>query len=135
MILRKFLPALSLLVLLFTSSCIAIVAGGAGAGGYIYGKGGLKNVAQKPLGRCFAASKNALAKLGLPILKTTKEPDMATIISRFSDDKRITITIKKIDNKTSEIEIRVGVIGDEQRANHLMKNINQHLDLSPTSKL
>lgn len=126
---RKFASLLLFIPLFTLTSCVVplLIAGGAGAGGYAYANGSLSRVFDKGFSRSIGAVKSTLKSRGMPVVKMSKEENRAKIKSEFADGKKVTVTIKKVDNKSTQIGIRVGVVGDKTRSINLMKGIERRL--------
>lgn len=125
---RRYLPVLLLAVVIGTASCFAVAAGGAaGAGGFAYYKGKLVRTYSKPVEKCYRASLSAIKKLGLPILKESKDAFGASIESQMSDGKAVYIKIKGITDKTTEISVRISLFGDEKKSTRILATIEQYL--------
>ena len=130
--LRKIITLLVVPVLFVITSCAAplipLAAGaGAGAGGYAWYKGEMVRNFEKPMGAAYAASLKAVKSMGLAINKKTKGPFEARVESTLADGKGVFIKIKKLSSKTSEVAIRVGAFGDEQKSSHIMRQIEKRL--------
>ena len=130
--LRKIIPLLVVPVLFVITSCAAplipLAAGaGAGAGGYAWYKGELTRNYEKPMGTIYAASLNAVKGMGLSVNKKTKGPFEARVETTLADGKGVFIKIKKLSSKSTEVSIRVGAFGNEQKSNHILRQIEKRL--------
>ncbi|MFQ5432854.1 MAG: DUF3568 family protein [Nitrospinota bacterium] len=130
--LRKIITLLMIPVLFVITSCAAplvpLAAGaGAGAGGYAWYKGELVKNFEKPMGAVYAASLNAVKSMGLSVNKKAKGPFEAKVETMLAGGKNVNIRIKKLSSKSSEVAIRVGVIGNENKTNHIMRQIEKRL--------
>ena len=65
--------------------------------------------------------------MGLPVLKKKGDQLTASLESEFADGKHVWIDIEARDESSSQIGIRVGLLGDEQRSRRVLKAIHQHL--------
>jgi len=126
--LHKLRPFPAVLLLFALAGCPAIVAGGAaGAGGYAWYKGEMVRTHDKSVKRCYTASIKALKKLGMPVNNKSKDALGAVIESKLSDGKQVRISIKRIADKSTEIAIRVGPVGDREKSDYIMKTIEKLL--------
>ena len=130
--LRKFIALLVVPVLFVITSCAAplipLAAGaGAGAGGYAWYKGELTRNFERPMGAAYAASLNAVKSMGLSVSKKAKGPFEARVETMLADGKGVFIKIKKVSSKSSEISIRVGAFGNEEKSSHIMRQIEKRL--------
>ena len=104
---------------------LAGAAGGAGTAAWLSNK--LTQEVNAPFDKSIDASKSALKSLKLIVEKETKKDNVAQIMSNYSDGKTIWIDIHNLTPKTSRIEVRVGVAGDEEAARKIMDKILRYL--------
>lgn len=109
------------------SGCLAVVGAGAGAGGVVYYKGNLKETLPHSSSDVFAASLGALNDEALTVVNQEQDPYRGEIRSEYPDGKKIWIDIRAIGHETTEIKIRVGITGDQKRANALLVRVREHL--------
>jgi hypothetical protein len=78
-----------------------------------------------------AAARGALTDQGLPVIKETsdKEGDdgKVKIDSRFSDGKELSIMIASIAHDLTEVRVKVGSLGDEERSQWIINEIGNRL--------
>ncbi|MBT8490040.1 MAG: DUF3568 domain-containing protein [Deltaproteobacteria bacterium] len=106
---------------------MGLMGAGAGAGTVAYVKGELKTKLNHSTTRTYQATLKALNELKLPILERQDDAIVATIKSRFADEKNITVKIKSVTDTTCEIRIRVGEFGDQTRSQKILDTIKKHL--------
>lgn len=122
----KFLiPAV--LCVLSCSGCLLAVGAGAGAGGVVYYKGNLKEVLPHSSDAVYDASLRALADEALAIESQERDPYRGEIKSEYPDGKNVWVTITALGHDSTEIKIRVGMGGDQKRANGLLVRVREHL--------
>ena len=119
-VLLAFIPCLCGCVLL-----LAGAAGGAGTAAWLSNK--LTQEVNAPFDKSIDAAKSALKSLKLKLEKETKKDNVAQIMSNYSDGKTIWIDIHNLTPRTSRIEVRVGVAGDEEAARKVMDKILRYL--------
>ena len=127
---RILLSILLIAQMLGASGCAGLLlATGAagGAGGAIYVMGKLKEDVNAPVPKVRRAAVAGLKDLGLPVLKDKGDQLTASLESEFADGKHVWIDIEAGDESSSQIGIRVGLLGDEQRSRRVLKAIRQHL--------
>jgi hypothetical protein len=129
---RRFIPFFSIIALFSLVSCAAplipLAAGGAaGAGGYAWYKGELVKKFDRSLDSCYTATLNAVKGMGLSVHKKAKGPFEARIETTLASGKNVRIKIKKLSSKSSEIAIRVGALGSQEKSNHIMRQIEKRL--------
>ena len=129
--LRKFITLLVIPILFVFASCAAVVplaAGvGAGAGGYAWYKGELTRNFENPMGAVYAATLNAVKGMGLSVDKKSKGPFEARVKTTLANGKDVNIKIKKLSSKSTEVTLRIGAFGDEQKSSHIMRQIEKRL--------
>ena len=77
--------------------------------------------------RSLKATKKALKKLQLDVVKETQKDDVAQFISQYHDGKKVWIDIHKVSVNSSKIEVRVGMTGDEEAAREILDKILAYL--------
>ncbi len=132
--LRKITTLLVMPILFVVTSCAIppLVVGGAagaaaGAGGYAWYKGELTRNFEKPMETLYAATLNAVKDMGLSVNKKSKGPFEAIVKTTLANGKNVNIKIKKLSSKSSEVTIRIGTFGDEQKSSHIMRQIEKRL--------
>jgi len=106
---------------------MGVVGAGAGAGTVAYVKGELKTKLNHSTTRTYQATLKAMNELKLPILERQDDAIIATIKSRFADEKSITVKIKAVTDTTCDIGIRVGEFGDQTRSQKILDTIKKYL--------
>lgn len=109
--------------------CGALLIGAAGgAGAVAWVKGEMKEEIDKPLDEVYAATGEALKELELPGAIEKKNALTAKIKSSFADRKDVVIVIKSLSGTSSEISIRIGMVGDRARSQKILNTIHKHLE-------
>lgn len=112
------------LVISISTGCAALVVGaGAGAGTVAYVAGELQATEDVSLTNAWNASKRAMKDLGFSITSAEKDAFEGKIIARGAGDKKVTISLEKVTDKTTEIGIRVGFFGDESMSIEILDSI------------
>ncbi len=131
--LRKFtvfragVAALLLGVLAGTTGCVAVVAAGAAGAGVAWVRGALQTNLSAPLDRTFAAANAAVREMGLAKVSDRKSSVDAQVVARTALDKKIEITLKSVGDRTTQLDIRVGVFGDEALSLAVLEKIKANL--------
>jgi hypothetical protein len=108
-------------------------AGGAGAAGYAYYKGNVCRSFNAEFADTWAATRTALADLGLPILSAVHNGTSAAIESRTSLGDRIRITLDRqagelpADLPLTRVGVRVATFGDHAVSNRILDQTSYHL--------
>lgn len=76
-----------------------------------------------PFSKLHPATLEALKILDLPIKKHEKDKLTAKIESQFADGQNVRIGIRAVTESSSQIEVRVGVLGDEFRSRKIINAI------------
>jgi hypothetical protein len=124
----KFLGLWAVLSVLLTTGCVALMVGaGAGAAGTVYVMGKLEERVEASVPKVRKATIAGLNDLNLPIHKNDGDKLSAQIESKTADEKTIWIKINFVTESLSELTIRVGLTGDEQRSREILRAIKRHL--------
>ncbi len=109
--------------------CVAVVAGtagGVGTAAWLSGK--LSQEVNASYERTIQAAESALKSMRLEVAKKTVEKNVAQIISKYTDGKKIWIDIHPITLSGSKIDVRVGAVnGDKKAAGKILKRIERYL--------
>lgn len=123
-----------LLLLIAGSVCSAgcqvlLLAGGAaaGAGAVIWHEGRLEQNLDAPLAQTVQAAEDALEALGLPVLESKADKLTAHLESEYADGKHVWIDMEALSEATTRARIRVGVMGDKERALNVLDAIKDRL--------
>ena len=110
------------------SGCILAAVGAGAAGTVAYVKGDLEVVEAKNLDAVYAASKKALKDLELSAIQDNKDKIGATLVSRDSQDKKVTIKLTAVSDESTKISVRFGTFGDEAKAAMVYNKIKENLE-------
>lgn len=113
--------------LLCLSGCPVALLGGAAAGTVLYSSGTLTSTRNVTLGQSHRAATQALEDLGVIIVSNEKDGLTAVVIGRGTQEKKISIHLKKIFDDVTEIKIRVGWLGDELQSRHIFATMEKHM--------
>jgi hypothetical protein len=125
---RKSLLFVSLTFMVLSSSgCFLLLAGAAGgAGTAVWLQSKLSQTVNGPLPQAIQGAKAGLGDLKIEVAKETTEADVTQLKGDF-DGKPYWVDIRKVTDRTSKIEVRVGVPGDEKATRRIMEAIMKHL--------
>ena len=107
--------------------CMLAAVGAGAAGTVAYVKGDLEVLEAKSLDDVYAASKKALAELELSVIQDNKDKMGATLTSRDSQDKKVTVKLTAVTDASTEISIRFGTFGDEAKSAMVYNKIKENL--------
>ena len=122
---------LLVLLCLFLSSCAPVgffVAGtAAGVGGYKYYQGSLNVIYQAPYMDTWNAAVKALEDMNLKIDQKSNNAINGKIEAKRADNKPVTVSLKYKSTNETDVNIRVGLLGDENASNVIKDRIAQEL--------
>jgi len=114
--------ALALALAASSSGCVAAAAG-AGAAGAAYVMGSLDASLPANPERIVEASKGVLQDSDIHVLESDATNIDGSVVGRTALDRRVEITVKRVDEKQSKISIRVGTFGDRDVSQDLLDRI------------
>lgn len=122
----KTLAGLLLLAALL-NGCVALVAGGIGAGAVAFTRGELGSSYDEPYDRTWQAALDVLGEMGISIYNTNK--DGGLIEGTKKDGTNVRLAIESLTPKTTKVRIRVGKLGNEEESQQIDRNIRRHLNV------
>lgn len=126
--LRLAAALLAVAALPWLTGCVVVAAGAVGAGAVAYVRGELESSVEADLDTAYAAAQRALEKLEFARIEQRKSGLDAQLVHRTALDKRVEIKLKKITDRLTKIEIRVGIVGDQELSLTLLDKIRAELD-------
>ncbi|MBT62603.1 DUF3568 family protein [Coraliomargarita sp. SDUM461003] len=109
------------------SGCVAIVAGGAAAGGTAYALGDLTVAVDASSEQLEQAIRNGARDLGLQFINGSGDQTAGKYLFRNASDQKITVSYRTKSPVYYEMSIRVGTFGDEAIASSLSQSIQKYL--------
>jgi hypothetical protein len=104
--------AAAVVLLCLAAGCVMVIgAGAAGAGVYSYVNGELKRAYPMPYKRAIRVCNAVAAELKITISERDDTGIVCTLKGKQNDDTPVTIRIQAVNPKTTEIGVRVGVVG------------------------
>lgn len=114
---RSFLLAcllpVSVISLTSLSGCVAVVAGGAAAGGTAYALGDVSVPVQASPAELEKAIEQGGKDLGLRYIKGAGDETAGEYLFRNAEDRKVTVKYRRKSPVYLEMSIRVGTFGDE----------------------
>ncbi|MFH0877585.1 MAG: DUF3568 family protein [Candidatus Omnitrophota bacterium] len=110
------------------SGCIALLAAGAGVGGtaaWLSGK--LTQEVGATYDQTLSATRRGLKSMKMEIERETRSDDVTQFRSKYSDGRETWVDVRPVTPSSTQIEIRVGAIGDKEPADRILKNILRYL--------
>lgn len=120
----------SVTIAVFFSGCVAAAVGvgaGAGAGTYAYVKGEMKSVEQATLEKTWSAVEKTVKEMGFIVESQSHDALAGTIEARGAGNKKITIKVVLVTDKTTEVRIRIGTFGDEKFSYQILDRIRKNM--------
>jgi uncharacterized protein DUF3568 len=115
--------ALGLALVALPSSGCLVAAAGAGAAGAAYVMGSLDASLPSNPERIVEASRGVLQDSDIHVLESDATTIDGTVVGRTALDRRVEITVKRVDDRQSRISIRVGTFGDRDVSQDLLDRI------------
>ncbi len=113
---------------------VGAAAGAAGAGAVAYVNGELKVTESMSLDTAYKASEMAFANLKMDVVKSEKDGQVAKIEALATADKKVTVHLRKLADKSTEVRIRVGVFGDETIARQIHAKMQANVEVAQKAK-
>ena len=108
--------------------CFLLVGAAAGgAAGVVYYEGWVEDTLDDNVGNVHAAARAALVDLKLPVSDDHVDALTGRLESEFADGKHVWIQLESAGPSLTKARIRVGVIGDKDRAMDILTRIRAHL--------
>ncbi len=136
---RHAATAVLLLLALTNSGCLLATAGIAGGAvaGYAYSKGKLCDTYNANGDDTWAATRTALAELGMPIVNEERQGTEGFIESRTADGDRVRIYVQAESSKipaegqVSRVCVRIATFGDRPVSDRILDQVGMHLVATP----
>jgi hypothetical protein len=125
LILAFFLSGMTICV----SGCILIAVGAGAAGTVAYVKGELETTLSANMDKSYEATLSALDQLKIVPVQKQKDALTAEVIARTSTDDKVTIKLKRVDDKLTSLSIRIGIFGDQVMSTTIYERVKQNLNL------
>ena len=111
----------------WTSGCLAVAAGAAGAGTVAYIRGELDTSFSHNIDQVDRAANRAAEQLRFAKINESADALSRVITLRTAEDKKIVVTLNRTTDTLTRIRIRVGVFGDEAISRTLLEKITANL--------
>lgn len=124
---RVLAASLLLGLLLTATGCVAVVAASAAGAGVAWVRGALQTNLEHGMDATFKAANAAVRDMEFARVSDRKSGVDAQVVARTALDKRIEITLKRVSDRVTQVDIRVGVFGDEALSLALLEKIKANL--------
>lgn len=106
---------------------IGAAAAAVGAGTYYYIKGDLKRNYEAPLDKTWDATVKALEALKINVESKQHDALTGVINGKLADGKSLSVNLKRINESTTEVGVRIGTFGDRERSEAIHDKILSNL--------
>jgi hypothetical protein len=118
----------SLAVLTYTSGCLAVAVGAAGAGTAVaYVRGDLNAVLTANLDASHRAVLQAISQLQFAKVSENKDALQSIVVARNAADKKVEFRLEKMVDDSTKLKIRVGTFGDEALSQTILEKVKASL--------
>lgn len=115
-------------ILLTAQGCVPLLIGAAaGAGGVAWAKGSLEQNFDKTVDQLHRASLAGLRDIKCTVRNDQIRKHLAKIDFEFDDGQKGSVNIKALTERSAQLKIRVGVLGDETKSHIVLNAILKHL--------
>lgn len=119
---------MGIVLAIWNTGCVAVVAAGAAAGGTAaYIRGELETNLPAAYEDAVRASNKAITDLQFAPVNQKKDALKAVLLARTAEDKKVEIRLDRIANDVTRLRIRVGVIGDQGLSLAVFEKIRANL--------
>lgn len=106
---------------------IGAAAAAVGAGTYYYIKGDLKRNYEAPMDKTWDATVKALEALKINVESKQHDALTGAINGKLADGKSLSVNLKRINESTTEVGVRIGTFGDRERSEAIHDKILSNL--------
>ena len=106
---------------------IGAAAAAVGAGTYYYIKGDLKRNYEAPMDKTWDATVKALEALKINVESKQHDALTGAINGKLADGKSISVNLKRLNESSTEVGVRIGTFGDRQRSEAIHDKILSNL--------
>ena len=93
----------------------------------VYSRGKLYAVSGQDLNSVYAATVAALKQLEIEVTEDSKDVFYAKVVGRVADGKTVTIRLEPGADNVTELRIKAGTFGNEDRSRVIYEKIQQNL--------
>jgi len=93
----------------------------------VYSQGKLYAVSGQDLNSVYKATVAALQQLEIEVAETAKDVFYAKVVGKVADGKTVTIRLEPGADDITELRIKAGMFGNEERSRVIYKKIQQNL--------
>lgn len=125
---KRGLMVLLVIACLGASGCVALVVGGAaGAAGAVWYEGALEDTISKPVPVVQNAMLAGLKDLNIAVRDAKADSLEGHIDARLANGEKVSIKLSSVNDDTTKLTIRVGVMGDKSVSERILKAARDHM--------
>jgi hypothetical protein len=109
------------------TAAVLATGAGLGVGTYAWIKGELKRTYPANFDAVWKASGDALQALEMPAVSQQRDALKGTVLAKRADGSDVRVEIKYLTDKTTEVGIRVGLLGDRSASTRIHESIQSRL--------
>ena len=106
---------------------IGAAAAAVGTGAYFYVKGDLRRNYEAPMDKTWDATVKALEALKINVDSKQNDALTGVINGTLADGKSLTVNLKRLNESSTEVGVRIGTFGDRQRSETIHDKILSNL--------
>jgi hypothetical protein len=119
------------------SGCTALLVGGvaaaAAAGTYVYTEGRLETVEDARLDAVYEGALAAVKDMEFPVKEQRRDALSARVVAERADRTEVKIALERRSDDTTEVRIRVGIVGDEEVSRRVLAKMREHIRAGSSS--
>jgi hypothetical protein len=102
-------------------------AGTAGTGAYVWYRGWVQQTIDQPHDRVHRAARSALDDLDIVVEDETSTQDSGVLDGYDAHSKRVMLKTKAVGEQATQVRIRVGLWGNQERSLQILEQLKKHL--------
>ena len=106
---------------------LGAAAAAVGAGTYYYIKGDLRRNYEAPMDKTWDATIKSVEELKLKVESQKHDALTGVIKGKMADEKDFEINLKRVDENSTEVGIRIGTFGDRAKSEAIHNKIHSKL--------
>lgn len=126
----RLLTSLAVALTLLTGCVAPLLLVGVGAAGAVgavsYTRGELKSMQAVTLDKAYETAQAMITDMSFTLVKKTKDAITATLEARGLGDKKIAVSLRRLEGNLTEIRIRVAIFGDEDASRQMLEKMKNH---------
>lgn len=121
------MAAVCLAIVVGSSGCAAVAAGGAAVGTYAYVKGVTEVLIEAPYNRVWTAMNDVLAEMELLHFQAKRDALSGKFTGELHDGTNVIVDVESLTPNTTQVKIRVGAFGDRAKQEDIADRLADRL--------